>query len=67
MTLFSLYEIEHQCPWCGERLELTIDGTAAYSHTYVEDCQVCCAPILVSITFDDMHSKPAVHLRREND
>ncbi|SCY24622.1 Cysteine-rich CPXCG [Nonlabens sp. Hel1_33_55] len=25
----------------------------AYSQTYVEDCEVCCNPIEVSVSFDD--------------
>lgn len=25
----------------------------AYSQTYVEDCEVCCNPIEISVEFDD--------------
>jgi len=36
-----------QCPYCWEmltiELDLSIDG-----QTYIEDCQVCCQPIVIS-------------------
>lgn len=33
------------CPWCGERFETLVDASAG-SAEYVEDCQVCCRPIV---------------------
>ncbi|HST45754.1 MAG TPA: CPXCG motif-containing cysteine-rich protein [Luteimonas sp.] len=39
------------CPYCGEPIELAIDGSIESQH-YVEDCQVCCRPIEVSATVD---------------
>ncbi len=35
------------CPYCGERFETVLDLSAG-SFTYVEDCQVCCQPIVMS-------------------
>ena len=35
------------CPHCGEMIELVIDGSADQS--YIEDCQVCCCPMTVSV------------------
>ena len=40
-----------QCPYCGEAFETRIDGSAG-SCTYVEDCQVCCQPIEMSLNVD---------------
>ena len=37
-----------QCPWCGVELELTVDGSAG-GQEYVEDCQICCSPMLVRV------------------
>lgn len=34
-----------QCPYCGEWLEITVD-TSAGNQEYIEDCQVCCRPIV---------------------
>ena len=64
---YPLLFIERACPWCGEPLELTVDpgGGAA---EYVEDCQVCCAPILVRFIEDPLApGDPLVELRREGD
>ena len=36
------------CPYCGERIELLVDGSAG-RQDYVEDCSVCCRPIVVSV------------------
>ena len=36
------------CPYCGEVIELTVD-TSAGSASYVEDCQVCCQPMQVTV------------------
>lgn len=34
------------CPYCGELIELLIDGSVP-EQSYYEDCSVCCRPILV--------------------
>lgn len=34
------------CPWCGERFETFVDDSEG-SADYVEDCPVCCRPILM--------------------
>ncbi|WP_079253608.1 CPXCG motif-containing cysteine-rich protein [Endozoicomonas arenosclerae] len=39
------------CPNCGEVIELVIDCSIP-NQEYVEDCQVCCRPILISVTVD---------------
>ena len=33
------------CPWCGESFTSFFDYSAG-SSSYVEDCQVCCRPIV---------------------
>ncbi|MEZ4858530.1 MAG: CPXCG motif-containing cysteine-rich protein [Flavobacteriaceae bacterium] len=40
-----------QCPYCWEEISMLID--ASVSQTYVEDCEVCCNPIEVSVAFDN--------------
>jgi hypothetical protein len=39
------------CPYCGEPIELLLDGSAG-EQSYVEDCPVCCRPIEVRVTLD---------------
>ncbi len=35
------------CPYCGERISVLID-TSVDSQQYIEDCEVCCRPILIN-------------------
>ena len=39
------------CPYCGERYETPVDLTAG-SFSYIEDCQICCRPIELSVEVD---------------
>ena len=39
------------CPYCGEKIEILVDSSAG-SQNYIEDCQVCCAPIEITIEVD---------------
>ena len=41
------------CPYCGEPNEIVLDaGSGAVQH-YVEDCQVCCRPWRVTVSYDE--------------
>lgn len=44
-----LVETDVSCPWCGEVFSVTVD-TSQGDHTTVEDCNVCCRPILFTIS-----------------
>ena len=39
------------CPFCAEPISIVVDFSAG-SQTYIEDCQVCCQPMEVSINVD---------------
>ena len=54
-----------QCPSCGEQIEMFVD-TSVGRQDYVEDCSVCCRPIVVDVktAFDDVAS---ISVRTEND
>lgn len=39
------------CPYCGESIGLLIDLSVPQQN-YVEDCQVCCRPIIVNVAVD---------------
>ncbi|MGM0769199.1 MAG: CPXCG motif-containing cysteine-rich protein [Pseudomonadota bacterium] len=41
-----------QCPYCWETLEISVDPSVR-EQEYVEDCQVCCQPILLKVRLDD--------------
>ncbi|MDI3260012.1 MAG: CPXCG motif-containing cysteine-rich protein [Sinobacteraceae bacterium] len=38
------------CPYCWERVELSVDPSAG-DQDYVEDCPVCCQPMLLHLHF----------------
>jgi Cysteine-rich CPXCG len=44
--------VESQCPYCGEPLELSVDELGGRRQSYVEDCVVCCRPIQVEVVVD---------------
>ncbi|MEA2539929.1 MAG: hypothetical protein QOH35_1295, partial [Acidobacteriaceae bacterium] len=41
-----------QCAGCGEWNEIVVDESAGGRQRYVEDCQVCCKPNLLSVSWD---------------
>jgi hypothetical protein len=41
-----------QCAGCGEWNETSVDAAAGRHQTYVEDCQVCCKPNILDVTWD---------------
>lgn len=40
------------CPYCHENVELAIDPGSGASQEYVEDCEICCQPWRVEVTYD---------------
>jgi transcription elongation factor Elf1 len=40
-------EMSLTCPFCNESISVLVDGSAG-SQSYIEDCEVCCRPMLVS-------------------
>lgn len=53
------------CPYCGEEIELVID-LSVDNQEYVEDCFVCCRPIVVSYR-THAGALGAVSVRMENE
>lgn len=45
--------LEHffQCPYCWEEVSMLLDPSV--SQTYIEDCEVCCNPMKISVTFEN--------------
>lgn len=41
------------CCYCGETNTIFVDPTGGTTQQYVEDCQVCCQPNVLSISWDD--------------
>jgi hypothetical protein len=40
------------CPHCGEVIEVEVDPSAGRRQAFIEDCWVCCRPILFEVTID---------------
>ena len=60
-----IHEKESYCPYCGEIISLLIDPSIQLQE-YVEDCQVCCSPIL--ITIEITHNEDIlINTRKENE
>ena len=39
------------CPYCGEIVTILVDDSLP-EQEYVEDCQVCCRPIVLHVAID---------------
>lgn len=48
----TLEQIDVQCPYCGERIEIQVDSSAG-EQSYIEDCSVCCRPIQFEVTMGE--------------
>lgn len=61
--------IDIACPYCGQWITLLVDESAG-AQQYIEDCQVCCRPIQVSVQVGvgvDEAGEPRVSVRAEDD
>jgi len=47
----ELTEKTISCPYCGEAIFVSIDDSLP-EQRYVEDCQVCCRPIVLEVSVD---------------
>lgn len=47
----ELYEKSIGCPYCGETISVLVDDSLP-EQRYVEDCQVCCRPIVLDVKVD---------------
>ncbi|HNP65180.1 MAG TPA: CPXCG motif-containing cysteine-rich protein [Woeseiaceae bacterium] len=61
----SVIEKSVSCPYCGESIGVLIDDSLA-EQNYVEDCQVCCRPIVFDVCVD-LDGEVAVQARSENE
>lgn len=62
----ALIEIDEHCPHCDASISLLIDRSAGETQDYIEDCEVCCAPIRVCIQATEPPSNSIdVRLERE--
>jgi hypothetical protein len=53
------------CPYCGESIDIAVDASSG-PETYIEDCQVCCRPIVLTISLDE-DGEPVVYASSEDE
>lgn len=61
----DLIPVTIQCPYCWEQIGTSVDPSVS-EQEYVEDCQVCCQPIVFEVSVDE-NLEPNVSVRPEND
>ena len=57
--------LQQYCPYCGEPIDLFIDGSVP-QQSYVEDCQVCCRPMVIALEISD-DDQPVATLKRDDE
>jgi len=62
MNFLDSYPV--RCPYCGEQFEITIDASAG-NQSYIEDCQVCCRPMMVILAVNG--ENVSLQLGRQDD
>jgi Cysteine-rich CPXCG len=55
---------DYQCPYCGEWVNALLDLSGG-DQQYIEDCAVCCRPIVFALHTDG--ECWTLHVRREDD
>ena len=45
-------EAGFQCAGCGEWNSTAVDESAGRLQSYIEDCQICCKPNVLHVSYD---------------
>ena len=53
------------CPYCGELIEIIVDCSIPYQY-YIEDCEVCCRPVSLSVSVNE-NGQISVFPKHENE
>lgn len=46
-------DLPYQCPYCGVTNYIGVDPTAGRRQRLIEDCQICCSPIVFEVRTGD--------------
>ena len=60
-----LEECAADCPYCGEPITVVVDASCG-DQSYIEDCEVCCQPMIVNASADE-DGNVGVSLHREDE
>jgi transcription elongation factor Elf1 len=61
----ELLEKNIDCPYCGEQISVMVE-VLDEDQEYIEDCQVCCRPIVFNISLES-NGLATIFVRAEND
>lgn len=64
--MFGEEEIAAQCPYCGAPISFICEEYSG-SQSYIEDCEVCCRPIMIAFEVDEEEGITSFRARRLND
>lgn len=64
-TTKALEEGSYVCDACGEEIVIPLDPSAGHAQEYVEDCPVCCHPLVIHVEFDEDGNDPRVWAEAE--
>jgi transcription elongation factor Elf1 len=42
-----------RCPYCHQKISMLLDVSIDDTQAYIEDCEVCCRPIMVAYTANE--------------
>lgn len=60
-----LQSVSVYCAFCGEPIDILVDCSVP-DQEYVEDCRVCCNPLVIRVDID-ADGSPRVEVRNENE
>jgi transcription elongation factor Elf1 len=65
VQMSELLEKDISCPYCGESIDVVIE-ILEENQEYIEDCQVCCRPIVfnIAVAFD---GSPSISVHSEDE
>ena len=55
--------VDIQCPYCGEYITVFVDDSAG-EQRYIEDCQVCCRPMQLTLELEENGALRALQVQR---
>lgn len=62
--MYGLESTYIQCPYCWENFEVIADCSVD-SQEYVEDCEICCRPIVMKVEINQ-DGLPHIEVSRES-
>ncbi|PCI70195.1 MAG: restriction endonuclease [Piscirickettsiaceae bacterium] len=63
---YLLIEKTYPCPYCGEDIDAFVDVSQGDQQT-IEDCSVCCRPIELNISVDEVDQTITLTAQTDSD